>query len=218
MGIIMDGNRRFAKAHGLPSLEGHRGGFEKAREVAEWAFGAGVEELILYAFSTENWNRAPEEVAYLLELFSSAFEKGLEPLIESGVRVRFLGALERFPEPLRQHMRDMKARSVAGRRGTLAIALSYGGRAELVAAANRLRAADGPIDEAALAGALWTAGMRDPDLILRTGGESRLSNFLLRQSAYSELFFTDTLWPDLGREELGSILAAYAARERRHGK
>ncbi len=218
IGIIMDGNRRWAKERGLPTLEGHRKGSEKIRDVCRWAYGAGVKEVILYAFSTENWNRSPEEVSYLLDLFEEALPPLLKDIRKEGGRIRFIGERERFPEKLQGTMRALEEESADGTRGTLAIALSYGGRSEILAAVNALLARRARVaDEASLKEAMWSAGLRDPDLIIRTGGEQRLSNFLTWQSAYSELFFTETKWPDFSKEEFDVILEAYGARERRHG-
>lgn len=219
IGVIMDGNRRWAKAHGLPSSAGHRRGFEKVRELMEWAAGAGIEEVTVYAFSTENWNRAPEEVAALLALFAEAFDVGLAPLIEQGCRIRFIGDRTRFSEELQERMRAAEDRSRQGARGTLAIALSYGGRAEILAAANQLLAEGKRIaSEDAFRDAMWSAGLLDPDLIIRTGGEFRLSNFLPWQAAYSELFFLEERWPEFSKEAFDAVLDAYAARDRRHGR
>lgn len=219
IGIIMDGNRRWARERGLPTPEGHHAGFEKLRDVVGWAADAGVREVTVYAFSTENWNRSPEEVAYLLELFEMAFEKGLEPLIERGCAIRFIGDHTHFSETLQQKMRELTERSASGTAGTLIVALSYGGRDEIVAATNKLLASGVvSVDATSFAEALDTAGLADPDLIIRTGGEQRLSNFLSWQSVYSELFFTDTKWPDFSHEEFIKILEWYATRDRRHGR
>lgn len=219
IGIIMDGNRRWARERNLPTHEGHRKGFEKLRDVVQWAHDAGVQEVTVYAFSSENWNRNPEEVAYLLELFARAFDTGLEPLIARGCRVRFIGDRTRFSQQLQDTMADVGARSASGTAGTLVVALSYGGRDEIVAAANRLIASGvQPVTPETFAAALDTAGLHDPDLIIRTGGEQRLSNFLPWQTVYSELFFTDTKWPDFSEQEFRDILDTYANRERRHGR
>lgn len=219
VGIIMDGNRRWAKERGLPSLEGHRAGLTKVRDVVSWAHAAGVEEVTLYAFSTENWNRAPEEVAYLMELFELGFKEYFDELVQEGGRIRFVGERGRLPKKLQALMDEAEERSKDGKKGTLVIALSYGGRAEILAGVNRLLAeGKASATEEEFKDALWSAGLHDPDLIIRTGGDQRLSNFLTWQSAYSELHFTDTKWPDLGKEELDKILADFGSRERRHGK
>lgn len=219
IGVIMDGNRRWARARGLPTLEGHRQGFAKIEELMHWSKVAGIEEVTLYAFSTENWNRSEEEVTYLLELFKEAFDSGLDPIRKAGFRIRFIGERARFTDAFKDRMRAVEEGTRDGQAGTLVVALSYGGRAEIVAAAQRLLDAGmRAVDEAAFADALYTRGLRDPDLVIRTGGEQRLSNFLSWQTAYSELFFLDTLWPDFSHEDFIGVLDAYAARERRHGK
>ncbi len=218
VGIIMDGNRRWAKARGLPTLEGHRTGLKKVKELAEWAKDAGIEEVTLYAFSTENWKRSPEEVNYLMKLFEDAFGKELGEVVEKGFRIRFIGERGRLPLGLQALIEETEKRTAGNARGTIAIALSYGGRAEILDAVNRLMENGRiSIDEESLRNAMWSAGLSDPDLIVRTGGEKRLSNFLMWQSAYSELFFTDTLWPDFSKEEFDSILASFRKRERREG-
>lgn len=219
IGIIMDGNRRWAKAKGLPTLEGHRRGLEKVKSATEWAFRAGVAEVTIYAFSTENWNRSKEEVEYLMELFEDALINQFAEVIREGGRIRFIGQRERMSEKLQALMQDAEEKSSGNDKGTLVIALSYGGQAEILSAANTLLA-DGKeqITEAELRSRMWSAGLLDPDLIIRTGGEKRLSNFLTWQSAYSELFFTDTMWPDFSEEEFTNILTEFSTRERRHGK
>lgn len=218
IGIIMDGNRRYAKANSIPTLEGHRAGLEKIKEILMWTHDAGVKEIILYAFSTENWNRSEQEVTALMNLFEYAFGAWMEEIIEKDATIRFIGDRSRFTEKLQKQMQILETRTMHAAGGVVAIALSYGGRAEIVAAANQLITEGTEITEDTLRAAMWSKGLADPDLIIRTGGEQRLSNFLLWQSAYSELFFTNTLWPDFTKEEFDSILEAFTARERRHGK
>ena len=219
VGIIMDGNRRWALSRGLSGIEGHTAGFTKAKEIVRHAFSAGIETIILYAFSTENWSRPPEEVAYLMDLFSGALVRELNEISREGIRVRFIGDFTRLSKKLCASIKKLERGSADARSGkTLVIALSYGGRAEIVAAARATAASGEEITEESLARYLWTAEIPDPDIIIRTGGEKRLSNFLPWQSVYSELFFTDTLWPDFSRDEFDSILAEFSARERRHGK
>ncbi len=220
IGVLMDGNRRWARANGLPQFEGHRIGVEKIKDLVAWAVGAGVREVTLYGFSTENWNRAPEEVAYLMELFYVTFGgDDLEEIVAQDVRVRFIGERTRIPERLQKKMREVEERTKDATKGALIVALSYGGRAEIVAGVNKLLASNAQsVDEASFRDALWSAGTLDPDLIIRTGGDKRLSNFLPWQSVYSELFFVDTCWPAFGKEEFDSILTEYATRERRHGR
>ncbi len=217
----MDGNRRWAKAKGLPTFEGHRRGHQRLKELVSWAKEAGIACVIVYAFSTENWNRSKEEVSYLMKLFRLVFQKELAEIKREGVRVICIGERERFSKDLQEMMDKAEKETEGGNGVTLVLALSYGGRAEVVAAARALaRAALAPaeVTERVFEKFLWTAGLPDPDLIIRTGGEQRLSGFLPWQSVYSELFFTNTFWPDFGREEFNEILAAFARRERRHGK
>lgn len=219
VGVIMDGNRRWAKERNLPTFDGHKKGLEKLYELAEWMEGAGIEEVILYAFSTENWNRAPEEVSYLMGLFEHAFKKELSRFVEKGVRLRFIGSRERVSSHLQRIMNEAEEKTRTGEKGTLVIAFSYGGRAEIVSAVNRLlKEGKTIVDEAGFKEVMWSADLLDPDLIIRTGGEQRLSNFLPWQSVYSELFFTNTKWPDFSKEEFNRVLADFRERERRHGK
>lgn len=218
VGIILDGNRRYARAHNLPLLAGHQAGLEKAKEIAREAFVQGVTTLYLYAFSSENWRRVPDEVSYLLVLFEKALTSEFDEFIEKGIRLRFIGDLARFAPNLQNLARELEERTAANTKGTLAVALSYGGRAEIVAATNKL-IQDGRevVSEADMGAALWTEGLPDPDLIIRTSGEHRLSGFLTWQSVYSELIFTDTLWPAYTVEEFRGHLAEYTKRKRNFG-
>ena len=220
VGIIMDGNRRWAKERGLPTFDGHLKGLEKLYEIAEWAEeDTSVEEVTLYAFSTENWNRDPAEVNYLIELLERAFKKDLARFVKIGVRLRFIGSRERVSAHLQGILNEAEEKTRDGTKGTLVIAFSYGGRAEIISAVNKLlMEGKTEVDEAAFKDAMWSAGLLDPDLIIRTGGEQRLSNFLTWQSVYSELFFTDTKWPDFSWEEFSRIIDDFKTRERRHGK
>lgn len=217
VGIILDGNRRWAKERGLPTLEGHRAGMENLKNAARFVRESGVAHLIVYAFSTENWNRKEEEVSYLMNLFRGAAQKEMRELGKEGMRVRFVGQRERFSPDLQKAMDDIEEDTRQNNPFTLWVCVSYGGRAEIVAAA-RAAAAVGEITEETLADHLWTADMPEPDIIIRTSGEQRLSGFLAWQSVYSELFFTETYWPAFMKEEFNAILAEFAARERRHGK
>jgi undecaprenyl diphosphate synthase len=218
--VIMDGNRRYAKSLGIPQYEGHKLGVGRVKELVRWARDAGVSEVILYAFSTENWNRASEEVGYLMTLFSDTFGgKDAEELLAEGCRVDFIGQRERLPSGLRTKMEDLEKRSKGNTAVRLIVGISYGGRAELVTAVNKLLSEGVTrVDEDTLRRFMWTADILDPDLVIRTGGDRRLSNFLPWQSVYSELFFTDTFWPAFTKEEFDSILAEFGTRERRHGK
>lgn len=217
VGIIMDGNRRWAKARGLPKLEGHRTGADKLKDTVRFVREHGIKHLAVYAFSTENWSREPAEVSYLMDLFRKLVQKEIKELGKEGVRVCFAGQRDRFSPDLQDSMDKSEEETEKNDAITLWICLSYGGRAEIAAAANAA-AKSGKITEETLAKNLWTAEMPDPDIIIRTGGEKRLSGFLTWQSVYSELFFTDTLWPDFKEEEFNSILAEFAHRERRRGK
>ncbi len=217
VGIIMDGNRRWAKARNVPSLEGHRAGYEKFKQVLEWMKGVGIETAFIYALSTENLKRSEEELAYLFDLFR-LMSGHLDDVAKDGVRVKFIGTRERLPKDIQDMVADLEARTATHTSRTLVVAVPYGGRAEIVAATNRAVAEGKEVTEESFAQLLWTHGAPDPDLIIRTGGEKRLSNFLLWQSTYAELFFTDTLWPDFSREEFDAIIAEYGTRERRNGK
>ena len=216
----MDGNGRWADAHGLPVAEGHRAGTRALRRTVEAAIELGVRSLTVYAFSTENWTRPAEEVDDLMDIFAETIERELPDLAEQGVRSRFFGRRDRAPEPLRAQMETLERETAASDRLDLWIAFDYGGRDELVEAARRLVADGipaGEVDEESLGARLHAPELPDPDLMIRTSGELRLSNFLLWQSAYSELVFVDTLWPDFGRAELEDALGEYASRQRRFG-
>ena len=219
IGIIMDGNRRWAKAHGMPVFEGHNEGYKKLKEVLRWARNANIPHVAAYAFSTENWQRSEEEVGFLLKLFRNVLENETKKMLDERVRVRFIGDSTRFSDDIQEMMRKMEKETESEYDITLHLAMSYGGRAEIVAAVNSLLEEEATlITEDAFAHNLWSYPMPDPDLIIRTGGEKRLSGFLPWQSVYSELFFSDALWPDFSREEFDSILVEYTNRERRHGK
>lgn len=218
IGFIMDGNRRWARAHNLPAFKGHGEGYKKLEEVMRWARSAGIPHVVAYAFSTENWRRSEEEVGYMLSLFRSVLENEIQKMIDERVRVRFVGDRSSFDNDLQKMMEKTEAETAKVYDITLHLLMSYGGRAEIVAAARSAAALGGEITEDTFARQLWTAEMPDPDLVIRTGGEKRLSNFLPWQSVYSELFFSDSFWPDFSKEEFDAILAAFVARERRNGK
>jgi undecaprenyl diphosphate synthase len=220
----MDGNGRWAKARGLPRAAGHRQGAEAARKVLRAAGEAGVECLTLYAFSSENWRRPQDEINDLMGLLRFYIGKELDSLHREGIRLVILGDHKAFQPDVARMIDEAVARTAGNRRMTLAIALNYGARAELVQAARRIaqRAAAGEIaaeavDETMIEESLDTAGLPPLDLLIRTSGERRLSNFLLWQSAYAELLFIDTLWPDFGGDALRAALSDYAGRERRFG-
>jgi undecaprenyl diphosphate synthase len=220
----MDGNGRWAKARGLPRAAGHRQGAEAARKVLRAAGEAGVECLTLYAFSSENWRRPKDEINDLMGLLRFYISRELDSLHREGIRLKILGDHKAFQADVAKMVDQAVARTAGNGRMTLAIALNYGARAELVEAARRIaeRAASGEIrpggvDEAMVEAALDTADLPPLDLLIRTSGEQRLSNFLLWQAAYAELLFVDTLWPDFDGDSLRSALAVYSARERRFG-
>jgi undecaprenyl diphosphate synthase len=218
--IILDGNARWARREGVPIAEGHRAGTRAVRRTVEAAIDLGVETLTIYAFSTENWTRPDDEVGDIIEIFGETIERELPDLCKQGVRVRFIGRRDRMPEWLQERMATLERETEANTRLDLWIAFDYGGRAELVEAARRL-VADGvapeDVDEEAIASRLYAPDLPDPDLLIRTSGEVRISNFLLWQLAYAELVFVDTFWPDFGEEQLRAALAEYARRKRRFG-
>ena len=219
--IIMDGNGRWASEHGVSVAEGHRAGSRALRPVVETAIDIGIDSLAVYAFSTENWSRSPDEVAALMEIFGETIDRELEDLAAQGVRCRFLGRREGAPDWLRVKMDGLETATADKSKLQLWIAFDYGGRAELVDAARRLVESgieSEDVDEDALAASLYEPDMPDPDLVIRTSGERRISNFLLWQSAYAEYVFTDTLWPDFGPEELRTAIEEYALRRRRFGR
>jgi undecaprenyl diphosphate synthase len=218
--IILDGNGRWAKKRGLPTAAWHRAGARTVRKVVEASIDIGIADLSVFAFSTENWSRSEEEIDALMEIFAETIERELPDLAEQGVRVRFIGRRDRAPAELRRRMDAMEDRTELNTRINLWVAFDYGGRAELVEAARRLvdsgvDAAD--IDENVFAANLYAPELPDPDLLIRTSGEVRISNFLLWQLAYAELVFVDTLWPDFDAHDLRSALAEYASRRRRFG-
>jgi undecaprenyl diphosphate synthase len=222
--IIMDGNGRWAAKRGLPRAAGHRAGAEAVRKTLRAAADAGVEVLTLYAFSSENWRRPEEEVSDLKGLLGYYVDKELDTLDREGVRLRLIGEPSAFGPQLAERLERAVERTAGNERLTLVVALNYGGRAELAAAARHLAedVASGTrdpatIDEAALGDALQTAGLPELDLLIRTSGELRLSNFLLWQAAYAELLFVDTLWPDFDEDAFAGALADYAGRQRRFG-
>ena len=217
--IIMDGNGRWAKARGLPRAAGHRAGAEAARAVLRAAGEAGVDCLTLYAFSSENWRRPAQEIRDLTGLLKLYIQKELDSLHKEGIRLKILGDHRAFAADV-AHMVDKAVERTAGNtRMTLAIALNYGSRAELVRAAQKAAATHGPdgIDEAAIEAALDTHDLPPLDLVIRTSGEHRLSNFLLWQAAYAELLFVDTLWPDFDAATLQEAVDAFGRRQRRFG-
>ncbi|MGZ8375857.1 MAG: isoprenyl transferase [Gemmatirosa sp.] len=223
--IIMDGNGRWARERLLPRPLGHRSGMKAVREVVEGALQAGVEYLSLFAFSQENWQRPATEVGALMSLLEEYIAREVEELRVQGVRVRVLGDLERLTPAAARAVERVVSETSANVKLTLNLFISYGGRAELVRAMRALAEdvaagvlAPADIDDAAIARRLYTADCPDPDLLIRTSGELRVSNFLLWQIAYTELFMSPVLWPDFGRRELFEAIVAYQSRERRFGR
>ena len=214
--LILDGNRRWAKERGLPSLEGHRAGKETLMNTVQWVAQRNIQHLAVFAFSSENWGRSEEEVAALMELMAAVLAEETEHLAEIGVRVRIIGERKLFSATLQGLISSIEEKTSHGDKLTLWVCLSYGSRAEIVDTARSLLGA-AHIDESTFASHLWTSGMPDPDIIIRTGGRHRLSNFLLWQAAYSELFFLDTLWPDFSERELDGVLEEFAKRTRTFG-
>jgi undecaprenyl diphosphate synthase len=216
--IIMDGNGRWAEARALPRVAGHREGAESVRAVTRAARRIGIEALTLYAFSTENWGRPEPEVDALMHLLAEFLEAERGEMMRNGIRLNAIGDLERLPASVRAKLAEVRAETGRNAGMTLTLALSYGGRQELVQAAQRAAAAKGASLQAEdLEAGLWTAGLPELDLLVRTSGERRISNFLLWQCAYAELVFTDVLWPDFRDAELLSAICDYQARERRFG-
>jgi undecaprenyl diphosphate synthase len=216
----MDGNRRWAAARGLPAIAGHVQGVEAIRPVVRVAPDKGIEVLSLYVFSRENWRRPDDEVTGLLGLIEGAVRQHTDELVAQGVRVRVIGRLHEAPSDIVRSIREAEERTRAGERMALNIAFNYSGRAEIIDAARAMIAAGVPaheVDEDRFAEHLYTAGQPDPDLIIRTGGEQRTSNFLLWQGAYAELVFTPTLWPDFGEADLDAAIDEFAQRQRRYG-
>ena len=220
MAIIMDGNGRWARNRGLPIAEGHRAGSRALRPVVEAAIDLGVRSLVVYAFSTENWSRPPDEVDALMDTFRETIDRELQDLAREGVRTRFVGRRDRAPVELQQKMAELEAATADKNRLQLWIAFDYGGRAEIVEAARRALEAGVPsdlLDEERFASFLYEPEMPDPDLLIRTSGELRVSNFLLWELAYAELVFVDKLWPDFSGDDLRAALEDYASRRRRFG-
>lgn len=219
--IIMDGNRRWARQRDLAELDGHAAGVEAIRELLRHAVRRGVPVLTLYAFSRENWARTDEEVTGLFSLLEAAIRSETDELRAQGVRIRLLGRLDELPDATRASIAEAIHETAGGQRLLLNIAFNYAGRTEIVDAFRRLSASGLPadqIDEGAISAALYTAGLPDPDLVIRTGGEQRLSNFLIWQSAYAEFYTCDSLWPDFGPDAFDAALLEFASRHRRFGR
>ncbi len=217
--IIMDGNRRWAKNRGLPLPFGHQKGYETFQKIADACLVRGIKYLTVYAFSTENWKRPKREIKILLRLLEQALKKEFKKLQKKKIRLRILGSIERFPKTFQKLIKETTESTSNNTRGVLNVALNYGGRAELINAFKKIiKKNPRKITEEDIEENLYTAGEPDPDLIIRTGGVTRLSNFLLWQASYSELYFTNTLWPDFTEHELDLALKEYSFRKRNFGK
>lgn len=214
--FIMDGNGRWASARGMERQEGHKEGVKTFEKIASACFDLGLDTITFYAFSTENWKRPPKEVKTIMKLLSSYLDKCQKTLKEKNAKLKVLGDIEAFDEPLKKKIIKIE-KETAENPLTLNIALNYGGRDELVHAFKKLKDSGDEISEESIASALYTAGSPDPDMIIRTGGEKRLSNFLLWQASYSEFYFTDVLWPDFNEEDLQAAINDFYSRRRRYG-
>ena len=220
-GIIMDGNRRWAKNKGLPLLQGHRAGSQTLKDVVTWSKEMGIKHLIFYTFSTENWNRSLEEVTYLLSLIGEFVTKELDYFHKEGGVVHFAGDISRFSPDLQKILLNAQNKTANNPGPHIYLALNYGGRQEILSAVKKIlkeNPKEEDITDEYFAKHLQTGDMPDPDIIIRTSGEMRLSGFLPWQGVYSELFFTETLWPDFSKEEFVKIIEEYGERDRRHGK
>jgi len=221
LAIVMDGNRRWARKKHLPAIAGHRAGVETIRRTLRAARERGVEYLTLYSFSTENWTRDPDEVTGLMALLEETIRRETRSLVDDQVQLRVIGRLGELSERLQKAIAGAVEATSDGKRGVMARAFNYGGRAEIVDAVRRLVRDGVPadkVDEATIAARLYAPGHPDPDLLIRTGGELRVSNFLLWEVAYSEMWATQVLWPDFSVADLDAALASYAERERRFGR
>lgn len=217
--IIPDGNRRWARKKGLAAIAGHKAGAEKLQEVQKWARERGIKYLTFYGLSTENWNRTQEEIGYLMRLMEEKLLEWSKAAKKEPIRIKFIGERERFSEYIQKQLAALERETEQHDSFTLILALSYGGRAEIISAIKNLPAGEiAKLTEEKFGNYLWTAGIPDPDLVLRTGGFSRLSNFLPWQSAYSELYFIPTLWPDLAREEFDKAVDFFLETKRNFGR
>jgi len=222
LGIIIDGNRRWAKERGLLAFEGHRRGFKNFKKIADYVFQKGVRILTVFAFSTENWNRTKLEVNYLMKLLGQALGKNYsKELNQKGIRLRVIGQKERLPKTLQDKIKKAERSTENNKRGVLNLAISYGGRPEIIQAIKKIvenKVSPDEISEDLISQNLWTRELSDPDLIIRTGGEMRLSGFLTWQSVYSELYFTKKYWPEFSEKDLEVAFKDYGNRQRRFGK
>lgn len=220
IGIIMDGNRRWARSRGLPTLLGHRKGYQIAMKVGEWCLDRGVKILTIYAFSTENWNRAKKEVSYLMQLLKLALTDEIENLHKKGIQVRVIGIKKGLSKDIQEAIKTAMDKTKNNTRGILNIALNYGGRVEIVEAVKKImqqKYKPAQVTENLISRNIFTADLPDPDLIIRTSGEQRLSGFLTWQSVYSELLFVDKHWPAFTEKDIDYAIEEFARRNRRYG-
>ena len=222
IGVIVDGNRRWAKKKGLPILHGHRAGYRRLKDFVGWAQEAGIRYVIAYIFSSENWNRSKEEVDYLMELIASVLSRDIRTFKQKRMRIKVVGDIERLPPKVQTVIQKAEKETASMKDLTIVLALSYGGRDEIIHALNtilsdREKFKNKNVTKNDFEKYLWTAGIPDPDLIIRTSGEMRLSNFLTWQSVYSELFFVKKYWPDITKHDLIDILKEYRKRNRSYG-
>lgn len=219
IGFILDGNRRWAKERNLPTLEGHRKGYENLKDVISWCKDAGIEHVVAYVFSTENWKRSSEEVSYLMDLIRTILVEELSKIRGDEVAVHVAGDVTLFPEDIQNSILEMEDSNPKNAQHHVWLAASYGGRPEIVAGVNALLSQGvKSVTAEEFAKVLWTGGLPDPDIIVRTGGEKRLSNFLAWSGVYSELFFLDVYWPAFSKKDFEAVLAEFRERDRRHGK
>lgn len=218
LAIIIDGNRRWARAKGLPTLEGHRRGYDNVKTIGLAALERGVEFFTVFAFSTENWKRAEEEVGYLMDLLFNALTKDLDFFLEHDVRLNVLGRREGMSEKILRAMDEAEKKTAGGSRGQINLCVNYGGRAEIVDGVKALIESGKEVTEENLSASIWTQGIPDPDMIVRTSGERRMSGFLTWSGVYSEMKFVEKNWPDFSEEDLEACLEDFESRQRRFGK
>ena len=217
IGFIMDGNRRWAKTHGLPTYEGHLAGYNRVKDVVRASVDAGVKYVSFYAFSTENWDRTEKEISYLMKLFMRMFTSDLDEVVGENVRIVIAGTDERLDKKVIQAARDAEAKTAGNTRATVMLCFNYGGQKEIVDAVKKLAASGEEISEEGISKHLYAPDVPPCDIIVRTSGEQRLSNFMLWRAAYSELMFVDQHWPDMGPNDVKDVIKEYNSRSRRYG-
>ncbi len=221
LGIIVDGNRRWAKERGLPTLEGHRRGFEKLQDLIDWSSESGIKNIVAYVFSSENWNRAPEEVSYLMDIFRNQVRHVSEKFSNKNYRLKVVGLISKLAPDIQDLVNQAVEKTKNNTGLTVTLALSYGGRDEIIDAVNKILQDENRPDKVTLENFnnyLWSAELPDIDMIIRTGGEHRLSNFMTWKSVYSELFFPEIKFPNLTKENFLQLLEEFSQRQRRFGK